>query len=476
VRVAPHSFCDVGITPDGNGKLKDEKEALEKRNDKMLKMLHQLKEQLRKVSEIAEKRGCGDLVNSILEEASVTQTLESPEFTCFDRLYEDAKRRMEKQRIWEEERMGLRPRSPNTRVFFHGLPAAGGGVSQPSLGGAMQSSSLDAPQRSYSAPGDWNGVQGSNSWSLGMVSSMGGYAVPANNGARTTPNIQSNMPVGMQFHEGQSPFFLGASPPGSPDAMPIPVGSSPIAKARAFAQGPVNEWGDWMSEGMGIVGEGYQIGRPSSGLSGISTAPGESRPFSRISGMSSPDGSRPGSRMLLGTPSGDMMRATTPAEIGRRPRTLLGMGASRSTGALSAMDMDIQGTGNGVPQSERLAMTLPCKKFSESKSASTGRLEEMMVSTPLAERREVLANSMWSGMHGEYLERPSGPGMLRGFKLVGNRQQRKLLPFQGAHPKLSGSLSDELFNPHICRTPGGSPSISGSLRPGSGVFTDSCDC
>jgi hypothetical protein len=140
------------------------------------------------------------------------------------------------------------------------------------------------------------------------------------------------------------------------------------------------------------------------------------------------------------------------------------------------MDMDIQGTGNGVPQSEKLAMTLPCKKFSESKSASTGRLEEMMVSTPLAERREVLANSMWSGMHGEYLERPSGPGMLRGFKLVGNRQQRKLLPFQGAHPKLSGSLSDELFNPHICRTPGGSPAISGSLRPGSGVFTDSCDC
>merc|ERR1719311_1136392 len=112
----------IASQKDAIRELKEEKEALEKRNDKMLKMLHQLKEQLRKVSEIAEKRGCGDLVASILEEASVTQTLESPEFTCFDRLYEDAKRRMEKQRIWEEERMGLRPRSPNTRVFFNGLP------------------------------------------------------------------------------------------------------------------------------------------------------------------------------------------------------------------------------------------------------------------------------------------------------------------------------------------------------------------
>merc|ERR1719169_77476 len=96
--------------------LQDEKAALEERNDKMLRMLHQLKEQLRKVTEIAERRGCGDLVKSILEEANVTQTLESPEFTCFDRLYEDAKRRMEKQRIWEEERMGLRPKSPVARM------------------------------------------------------------------------------------------------------------------------------------------------------------------------------------------------------------------------------------------------------------------------------------------------------------------------------------------------------------------------
>mmetsp|Transcript_96649 Transcript_96649/g.288612 ORF Transcript_96649/g.288612 Transcript_96649/m.288612 type:complete len:835 (+) Transcript_96649:86-2590(+) len=78
--------------------LKEEKAALEEEKLRMLKMLQQLKEQLRRVQEIAEKKGYGKLVQEILEEAQVTDTINSPEFSCFDRLYEDALRRQRKHR------------------------------------------------------------------------------------------------------------------------------------------------------------------------------------------------------------------------------------------------------------------------------------------------------------------------------------------------------------------------------------------
>jgi hypothetical protein len=42
-----------------------------------------------------------------MKEAKVSQTLESEEYTCFNRLYDDAKRRQEKQRKLAEERFGI---------------------------------------------------------------------------------------------------------------------------------------------------------------------------------------------------------------------------------------------------------------------------------------------------------------------------------------------------------------------------------
>lgn len=90
-----------------NDELKDANSKLEEKQLKMLKMLHDIKEQLRRVTEIAEKRGLGDVVKQILEESKVSETLESADYTCFNRLYDDAKRRQEKQRKLQAEKFGI---------------------------------------------------------------------------------------------------------------------------------------------------------------------------------------------------------------------------------------------------------------------------------------------------------------------------------------------------------------------------------
>jgi len=96
---------------ESNSELKTEHEALEKKNMQLLRMLNQVKEQLKRITEIAEKRGYGKIVNEIMEESKVTEMFESVEYTAFDRLWEDAKRRSERAKLAEEVRMGIRDRS-----------------------------------------------------------------------------------------------------------------------------------------------------------------------------------------------------------------------------------------------------------------------------------------------------------------------------------------------------------------------------
>eukprot|EP00929_Paragymnodinium_shiwhaense_P072277 TRINITY_DN36694_c0_g1_i1.p1 TRINITY_DN36694_c0_g1~~TRINITY_DN36694_c0_g1_i1.p1 ORF type:complete len:779 (-),score=292.01 TRINITY_DN36694_c0_g1_i1:150-2486(-) len=61
-----------------------------------LRALRNLKEQIKKLEEIAEKKGYGNLVQEIMRESNLRETLDNPEFTIFDRLYEDALRRQAK--------------------------------------------------------------------------------------------------------------------------------------------------------------------------------------------------------------------------------------------------------------------------------------------------------------------------------------------------------------------------------------------
>eukprot|EP00747_Dinoflagellata_sp_TGD_P206222 gnl/TRDRNA2_/TRDRNA2_79953_c2_seq1.p1 gnl/TRDRNA2_/TRDRNA2_79953_c2~~gnl/TRDRNA2_/TRDRNA2_79953_c2_seq1.p1 ORF type:complete len:516 (+),score=105.96 gnl/TRDRNA2_/TRDRNA2_79953_c2_seq1:192-1550(+) len=82
--------------------LKDANEELEQKNQKCLKAIHDLKEQIKKISEIAERRGYGKLVDSILEESGLKATIESEEFEVFQRLWQDACRRIKQQNEWAE--------------------------------------------------------------------------------------------------------------------------------------------------------------------------------------------------------------------------------------------------------------------------------------------------------------------------------------------------------------------------------------
>mmetsp|Transcript_46424 Transcript_46424/g.148209 ORF Transcript_46424/g.148209 Transcript_46424/m.148209 type:complete len:627 (+) Transcript_46424:2-1882(+) len=112
-------------------KLREEKVAMEAEQMKMLRALHQIKEQLKRVTEIAEKKGCGKLLAEIMDEAEVTQTLNSPEYSCFNRLYDDAVRRQKKLKEIESMRFG------GENPGFAGSPAARQGRSPMGYVGGM---------------------------------------------------------------------------------------------------------------------------------------------------------------------------------------------------------------------------------------------------------------------------------------------------------------------------------------------------
>jgi len=85
--------------------LKEEKDELDKRLMRSLKMLHEVREQLKRISEIAERKGLGKEVQGIMAEAGLKERMDDPEWTCFDRLYQDAIRRQEKYKRMEMKRM-----------------------------------------------------------------------------------------------------------------------------------------------------------------------------------------------------------------------------------------------------------------------------------------------------------------------------------------------------------------------------------
>ncbi|CAE7424456.1 unnamed protein product [Symbiodinium natans] len=86
--------------------LQEENDKLNEEQVRLLKMLKQVREQLRIVMELAEKKGLGDVIKKLFEEAGLGATMSDPDYTCFDRLYDDALRRMDKQRRLEWYRLG----------------------------------------------------------------------------------------------------------------------------------------------------------------------------------------------------------------------------------------------------------------------------------------------------------------------------------------------------------------------------------
>jgi len=85
-------------------KLKEENRALEEEKLQMLQTLHQIKEQLRRVRELAEKKGMGKMIEELMGE--VNDTMNGADYSCFDRLYDDALRRQQKHKDHEPGRSG----------------------------------------------------------------------------------------------------------------------------------------------------------------------------------------------------------------------------------------------------------------------------------------------------------------------------------------------------------------------------------
>jgi len=214
-----------------NDELKAANAELEDKNMRMLKMLHEIKEQLARVTALAEKKGLGDVVKQILEESKVAQTLESDEYTCFNRLYDDAKRRMEKQRRIQEEKFGIvgnrfRSRSPGLtrQLTSPGLPPGhyaaqfnGGEIdgrgsqyyrsTSGDLGGGMSPSRSQSPERPPSGFGGTSNQFGQQPYtpgsSLGFGTGsmpMGGYGGPQQRGAQYDGT--SSMPMGGHYGGG----------------------------------------------------------------------------------------------------------------------------------------------------------------------------------------------------------------------------------------------------------------------------------
>merc|ERR1719272_1934426 len=408
--------------------LKEENAGLNERCDKMLKMLHQLKEQLKRVTEIAEARGCGDLVKSILEDAGVTQTLNSEEFTCFDRLYEDAKRRMEKQRTWDEQRMGLRPKSPmqeRARAMLNNRAWAPGGAQQFSMTdpgpgyGAVQGYGFGEPSAPTITPGPFV--------SPGMGQTAPQMSMPMNSAGATLKISDSGSLYG--------PASQWC--PTEKNSMPAPMkpgGQSPTAQAgqhispasMAYLQ---NRGGDFMAE----AGE-YDFDM---GMHVVGFAPGAgSRPGSTQTDPNS-RANTPGGARRAGSPLGGAARSA-PIDPSKPVMARKRFANSQSLTSLSAMALDVQGS-SPLAANDRVSNAVPNRRKIIDSSKTLGRLDDMKPSAGMMmdDGSPILipANNIWAGInHGEFSDRPKGPGMFRGFKLVGSRSQHDLSPLQGGIP------------------------------------------
>merc|ERR1740117_1349491 len=113
--------------------------------------------------------GLGKEVQEIMDEANITDTMNSAEFTCFERLYEDALRRQRKQREIERMKLGLGPKDVDNRpgTLQRGAGGVVGfgsaqGMAVPQIGGAFPGygGSPYAIDPSYGAGGPIGGSYG----------------------------------------------------------------------------------------------------------------------------------------------------------------------------------------------------------------------------------------------------------------------------------------------------------------------------
>lgn len=173
-----------------NKELNEEKEEMQEQIDKLLKLLAQVKEQLRRIMEIAEKKGLGAQVKEIMDEANLTETLNSPEFTCFDRLYEDALRRQRRAREIERMKLGLDPRGPDIRrvgadgaeVLRRGANGIIGYGSD--YGGSGMQYGYGGPQFYMDSASEYSGYSRAGSRSRSASPMPGMYGFPSRSGDR----------------------------------------------------------------------------------------------------------------------------------------------------------------------------------------------------------------------------------------------------------------------------------------------------
>jgi len=201
-------------------KLKEEKNLWEDEKMRLLRALHQLKDQLRRVQEIAEKKGYGKLVEEIMSEAKVTDTINSPEWSCFDRLYEDALRRQKKQKDSNASRnVGEKVRS---RGGYIAMRTMGMGA-QGELVGSAQQPHMTVPESGMMQPGgDYEAhVPGPYRYHAGST-----YAGSAYVSSSPCPRCGYTASSNAAYHAGMSMGSgSGGSSPSSQAGRLSPVGA-----------------------------------------------------------------------------------------------------------------------------------------------------------------------------------------------------------------------------------------------------------
>jgi hypothetical protein len=113
----------------------EEKTAVEQSLERAVKYIQKLKDQIKKIQSIAERRGHGTIVQSIMEESGALESTVGKEFSIFDRLYEDAMRRQFKSKrirdkLLHSDEISAEPHVQQPQAAI-ALPAAQGQTEYP---------------------------------------------------------------------------------------------------------------------------------------------------------------------------------------------------------------------------------------------------------------------------------------------------------------------------------------------------------
>lgn len=331
--------------------------------------------------------------------------------------------------------MGLRPKSPmqeRARAMLNNRAWAPGGAQQFSMtdpGPGVQGYGFAEPSAPpTNTPGPFV--------SAGM-GGMGGTGAPMNMAAQMSMGMNV---AGATLKMGDSGSLYGPASqwcPTDKNSMPAPMrqgGQSPTAQAgqhispasMAYLQ---NRGGDWMAD----AGE-YDFDM---GMHVVGFAPGGgSRPGS-MGSLQDPNSraNTPGGARRAGSPLGGAAR-TAPIDPSKPVMGRKRFANSQSLTSLSAtaMSLDVQGS-SPLAANERASNAIQHRRKIIDSSKTLGKLDDLKPSAGMMmdDGSPVLipANNIWAGInHGEYSDRKAGPGMFRGFKLVGSRSQHDLSPLQ----------------------------------------------